>query len=36
MWLDTSEQSPEETIDEILSRRSETLVDDRHILVILE
>ena len=26
LWLDTSEQTPEETVDEILRRRSEALV----------
>ncbi len=28
LWLDTSSQSPQETVDEILDRRDETLVED--------
>lgn len=28
LWLDTSAQTPRETVDEILSRRSEASVDD--------
>jgi hypothetical protein len=26
LWLDTSEQTPDETVDEILARRAEALV----------
>ncbi|OIQ81707.1 hypothetical protein GALL_365200 [mine drainage metagenome] len=31
LWLDTSEQSPEETVNEILDRRSEAMIDDVHL-----
>jgi hypothetical protein len=28
LWLDTSAQTPSETVDEILQRHAESLVDD--------